>query len=152
MNKKSVVVIGAGPGGEAAAKRLAEAGAQVTLIERAALGGLCLNWGCIPTKILLEGVRLFHHARTSSVLAGGASLALNWEKLQEKKRSIVDLFRKSLDHRLGQLRVQVVRGNARFLTDHTLSVTSPNGVERIPFDAAVIATGSRPFFPPPFDG
>ncbi len=96
-------------------------------------------------------MRLFHHARTSSVLAGGASLALNWEKLQEKKRSIVDLFRKSLDHRLGQLRVQVVRGNARFLTDHTLSVTSPNGVERIPFDAAVIATGSRPFFPPPFD-
>jgi dihydrolipoamide dehydrogenase len=152
MNQKSVVVIGAGPGGEAAAKRLAEAGAQVTLVERAALGGLCLNWGCIPTKILLEGGRLFHQARASSVLSGGSSLALNWEKLQEKKRSIVDLFRKSLDQRLSQLRVRVLRGTARFLTDHTLSVTSPNGVDMISFDAAVIATGSRPFFPPPFDG
>lgn len=151
MNQKSVVVIGAGPGGEAAAKRLAEAGAQVTLVERAALGGLCLNWGCIPTKILLEGGRLFHQARASSVLSGGSSLSLNWEKLQEKKRSIVDLFRKSLDQRLSQLRVRVLRGTARFLTDHTLSVTSPNGVDMISFDAAVIATGSRPFFPPPFD-
>jgi dihydrolipoamide dehydrogenase len=55
MNAKSIVIIGAGPGGEAAAKRLAESGAQVTLVERAALGGLCLNWGCIPTKVLLEG-------------------------------------------------------------------------------------------------
>ena len=152
MNAKSVVVIGAGPGGEAAAKRLAEAGAQVTLVERAALGGLCLNWGCIPTKILLEGGRLFHQARTSPVLNGGASLALNWEKLQEKKRAVVDLFRKSLDQRLSQLRVRVVRGTARFINDRLVSVTSPDGVETIPFDAAVIATGSRPFFPPPFDG
>lgn len=151
MTTKSIIVIGAGPGGEAAAKRLAEAGAQVTLVERAALGGLCLNWGCIPTKILLEGGRLFHQARASSVLSGGSSLSLNWEKLQEKKRSIVDLFRKSLDQRLSQLRVRVLRGTARFLTDHTLSVTSPNGVDMISFNAAVIATGSRPFFPPPFD-
>lgn len=151
MTKKSVVVIGAGPGGEAAAKRLAEAGAQVTLVERAALGGLCLNWGCIPTKILLEAGRLFHQARASSVLGGGSSLSLNWEKLQEKKRFITDLFRKSLDQRLSQLRVRVARGTARFLTDHTLSVSGPNGVDMLSFDSAVIATGSRPFFPPPFD-
>lgn len=152
MDIKSVVVIGAGPGGEAAAKRLAEAGAQVTLVERAALGGLCLNWGCIPTKILLEGGRLIHRARTSSSLSGAASLSVDWEKLQEKKRSLVDFFRTSLDQRLAQLRVRVVRGTARFLSDRTLSVTSPHGVDMIPFEAAVIATGSRPFFPPPFDG
>ena len=152
MSSKSVVVIGAGPGGEAAAKKLAEAGAQVTLVERSALGGLCLNWGCIPTKILLEGGRLYHQARSSSVLSGASSLSVDWEKLQEKKRTLVDLFRKSLDQRLTQLRVRVVRGTARFLSDRTLSVTSPHGVDMIPFEGAIIATGSRPFFPPPFDG
>jgi dihydrolipoamide dehydrogenase len=150
MNSKSVVVIGAGPGGEAAAKRLAEAGAQVTLVERAALGGLCLNWGCIPTKILLEGGRLYHHARTSSVLERASSIGLNWEKLQTKKRSVVDLFRKALDQRLSQLRVRVVRGTARFSTDRSLALTGLDGDETLPFDAAVIATGSTPFFPPPF--
>lgn len=151
MTAKSIVVIGAGPGGEAAAKRLAESGAQVTLVERAALGGLCLNWGCIPTKVLLEGGRLYHHTRTSSVLEGVSSVRLNWEKLQTKKRSIVDLFRKALDQRLSQLRVRVVRGTAQFLTDQSLTVTGMDGDENISFDAAVIATGSKPFFPPPFD-
>jgi dihydrolipoamide dehydrogenase len=149
MNAKSIVIIGAGPGGEAAAKRLAESGAQVTLVERAALGGLCLNWGCIPTKVLLEGGRLYHHTRTASVLDGVSSVRLNWEKLQTKKRSIVDLFRNALDQRLSQLRVRVVRGTAQFSTDRSLTVTGVD--EPISFDAAVIATGSRPVFPPPFD-
>ncbi|MBK8575304.1 MAG: FAD-dependent oxidoreductase [Elusimicrobia bacterium] len=151
MNSKSVIVIGAGPGGEAAAKKLAEAGAQVTLVERAALGGLCLNWGCIPTKILLEGGRLFHQARSSAFLSGGSSVSMDWTKLQEKKRALVDLFRKALEQRFAQLRVRVMRGEARFVGDHALHVTGQEGTEELTFDAAVIATGSRPFFPPPFD-
>jgi dihydrolipoamide dehydrogenase len=151
MNSKSVVVIGAGPGGEAAAKKLAEAGAQVTLVERAALGGLCLNWGCIPTKILLEGGRLLHQTRKAAYLTGGSSVSLEWEKLQKRKQTLVDHFRNALDQRLTQLRVRVLRGSARFVGNRSLLVTGPNRTEEVLFDGAVIATGSRPFFPPPFD-
>jgi dihydrolipoamide dehydrogenase len=151
MNAQSVVVIGAGPGGEAAAKHLAERGIAVTLVEQGPLGGLCLNWGCIPTKILLEAGRLSHQARASAVLQGGRDVCVDWEKLQEKKRGIVDSFRNALDHRFNQLRVRMVKGTARFLSGRTLSVTGPNGSEVVPFDVAVIATGSAPFFPRPFD-
>ncbi|MBL0059257.1 MAG: dihydrolipoyl dehydrogenase [Elusimicrobia bacterium] len=151
MPSKSIVVIGGGPGGEAAAKRAAALGAEVVLVERANLGGLCLNWGCIPSKVLLEGGRLFHRLRASSSLDGVSSVSLSWEKLQEKKRSIVGNLRSSLEQRLAQLKVRVVRGDARFQNERSLVVTGPEGSRELSFDAAVIATGSRPFFPPPFD-
>lgn len=151
MNAQSVVVIGAGPGGEAVAKQLAERGVAVTLVEQGPLGGLCLNWGCIPTKILLQAGRLSHQARTSAVLQGGRDVGVDWEKLQAKKRAVVESVRAALEHRLAQLRIRVVQGTARFLSDRTLSVTGPAGNEVLSFDAAVIATGSTPFFPPPFD-
>lgn len=151
MNAKSVVVIGAGPGGEAAAKQLAERGVAVTLVDPGPLGGLCLNWGCIPTKILLEAGRLAHQARTSAVLQGGRAVGVDWEKLQAKKRAAVESIRAALEHRLAQLRIRVVKGTARFLSDRTVAVAGPDGNEVLPFDAAVIATGSKPFFPPPFD-
>lgn len=151
MNAQSVVVVGAGPGGEAAAKHLAERGVSVTLIEQGPLGGLCLNWGCIPTKILLEAGRLSYQARASGVLEGGRNVRVEWEKLQEKKRAVVESIRTALEHRLAQLRIRVVKGAARFLSDRTVAVAGPDGDEVVSFDAAVIATGSKPFFPPPFD-
>lgn len=151
MNAQSVVVIGAGPGGESAAKHLAERGVNVTLVEQGPLGGLCLNWGCVPTKILLEAGRLSHQARSSEVLNGARETRVAWEKLQEKKRAVVDSFRKALDHRLSQLRVRVIKGAAQFLSDRSLSVVGPDGNQVLAFDAAVIATGSSAFFPPPFD-
>jgi dihydrolipoamide dehydrogenase len=107
--------------------------------------------GVYPHQILLEAGRLSHQARASAVLQGGRDVCVDWEKLQEKKRGIVDSFRNALDHRFNQLRVRMVKGTARFLSGRTLSVTGPNGSEVVPFDVAVIATGSAPFFPRPFD-
>jgi dihydrolipoamide dehydrogenase len=151
LKSKSVVVIGAGPGGEAAAKRAAEWGAQVTLIERAAVGGLCLNWGCIPSKVLLEGGRLFRQLRMASYLINVSSVGVSWDLLQKKKNELVAHFQKSLEQRFGQLKIRLVRGNARFENDRSVRVTGAEGSENIIFDTAIIATGSRPFFPPPFD-
>ncbi|MBL8024023.1 MAG: dihydrolipoyl dehydrogenase [Elusimicrobia bacterium] len=151
MNSKSVVVIGAGPGGEAAAKRAAELGAQVTIIERAEVGGLCLNAGCIPSKMLLEGGRLLRQVRSAAYLVGGSTASIHWDMLQEKKRGLVTHFRKSLEQRFGQLKIRLVRGDARFVSPHSVRVTGPEGAQNIDFETAVIATGSAPFFPPPFD-
>jgi pyruvate/2-oxoglutarate dehydrogenase complex dihydrolipoamide dehydrogenase (E3) component len=85
MIAQSVVVIGAGPGGEAAAKHLAERGIAVTLVEQGPLGGLCLNWGCIPTKILLEAGRLSHQARASAVVARGSRCGRGLGKTSREK-------------------------------------------------------------------
>ncbi len=145
---KQVLVIGAGPGGEAAAKRAAARGAQVTLVEKRELGGLCLNWGCIPSKTLLEGGRLLHRARASSSLEAKEALRLNWATLQKKKEAVVTGLRNGLTQHLQRIGVRVIKGEARFAGPNKVSV---NGDE-VAFDAAVVAAGSKPFFPPPFDG
>lgn len=151
MPQKSIVIIGAGPGGEAAAKRAAQAGAQVTLVEKRDLGGLCLNRGCIPSKALLETGRLLRQARAAAdCLEGTEALRVRWESLQKRKAAVVDSLRAALAQNLSRLRVRVVAGEARFADGPSLLVRKPDGEERLPFDAAVLATGSEPFFPEPF--
>lgn len=145
MTAPHIVVVGAGPGGEAAAKRAAACGARVTLVEKNRWGGLCLNWGCIPSKALLEGARLAHAVRA----AGGT--APNWAALQKKKNNLVDGLRSSLEQNIRRLGVRFIQGEASFDDAATLRVRSESGEETLAFDAAVLATGSAPVFPPPFD-
>lgn len=142
---KKILVIGAGPGGEAAAKAAAARGASVTLAEKADLGGVCLNRGCIPSKTLLEAGRLLSLSRAASGRLEG-TLSLRWDELQKKKSSVVSGLRASLSQHLKKLGVTVLQGQARFKDAHTALV----GTEEVPFDAAVIAAGSEPFFPEPF--
>lgn len=142
---KRIAVIGAGPGGEAAAKRAAAQGAQVTLIEKADLGGVCLNRGCIPSKILLETGRALSLVRGAGAALEGAPV-LHWDELQKKKSAIVSSLRASLEQHLKKLNVTVLKGEARFKDAHTLVV----GKDEVPFDAAIVAAGSEPFFPEPF--
>src|SRR5688572_7932767 len=147
MSKPSILIIGAGPGGEAAAKRAVQNGAQVTLVEKRELGGLCLNRGCIPSKALLEGGRLLSHARAASGhLQGHENLRVDWAALQKRKTEIVTTLRSSLAQNYSRLGVKVVTGEAKFVDEKTVSV----GDKKISFDAAVLATGSTPFFPEPF--
>jgi dihydrolipoamide dehydrogenase len=148
-SKKSVVIIGAGPGGEAAAKRAAQHGFRVTLVEKRDLGGLCLNRGCIPSKTLLEAGRLLHQVRTAAeYVTGQDHLAVNWLSLQRKKTSVVASLRHALTRHLAGLGVQILNGEASFLNAKTLSVRTDQGVEKLPFDKAVLATGSRTVLPP----
>jgi dihydrolipoamide dehydrogenase len=140
-----VAVIGAGPGGEAAAKAAAARGAQVTLVEKSDLGGVCLNRGCIPSKILLEAGRLSGLARAAAGHVDGA-LTVRWDDLQKKKNAVVKNLRDSLAGHLKKLGVTVVKGEAKFKDAHTLLA----GGQEVPFDHAVVAAGSEPFFPEPF--
>jgi dihydrolipoamide dehydrogenase len=140
-----VAVIGAGPGGEAAAKEAARRGARVTLIEKAELGGTCLNRGCIPSKVLLEGARRVAGVRAGKAFLSG-DVSVRWDDLQKKKTGVLDGVRNALSAHLKKLGVEVVKGDARFKDAHTLMAA---GTE-IPFDVAVVAVGSSPFFPEPF--
>jgi dihydrolipoamide dehydrogenase len=144
-----LVVIGAGPGGEAAAKRAASAGALVTLVEKGDLGGLCLNRGCIPSKALLEGGRLLRRVRAAGAVLTGTA-ALDWTALQKKKARLVEDLRSALAGNYKRLGVKVLQGVARFTSPNAAVVEGPGGAETIAFDAAVLATGSAPYFPEPF--
>lgn len=147
---KRVLVIGAGPGGEAAAKRAAAWGASVTLIEKSQLGGLCLNWGCIPTKTLLEGGRLLHALRAAGPVVTGGPFAVDWAALRQKRDELVDGLRRSLEQDLSRRGVRVIAGAAEFVDAGRARVRTASGEEMIDFDGAVLATGSEPVFPRPF--
>ena len=148
-----VVVIGAGPGGYTAAFRAADLGRKTLLVERyAALGGVCLNVGCIPSKALLH---------TAEVISGAAAMAehgvefgkpvITLTKLAAWKNAVVAQLTKGLAGLAKQRKVEVLTGVARFVSPNMLEVTSDDGVVRVGFDNAIIAAGSQateiPSFP-----
>ncbi len=146
---KHLVVIGSGPGGYAAAFHAADHGLQVTLIggdENP--GGVCLYRGCIPSKTYLHVAKLLNEAREAA--AWGVTFsepAIDIDRLRGWKESVVG----SLTGGLGQLakarKVTYRQGTAQFRDARSLMVTGPGGEQVVEFDAAIIATGSRPVMP-----
>ena len=144
-----VVVIGSGPGGYAAAFRAADLGLQTTLVERYdALGGVCLNVGCIPSKALLHAAKVV--AETEEMAAHGISFGepqIDLPALGAWKDSVVGRLTGGLAGLAKQRKVTVVHGEATFASDHVLKV----GDTTIGFDNAIIAVGSSaislPFLP-----
>lgn len=143
--KKEVVVIGGGPGGQAAAIRAADLGAAVTLVEERDLGGTCLNRGCIPTKVFLEAarlVRLLPRADTMGIEVGQWSF--NLARLVDRKEKVVSDLRKSLGKLLDSRHVKVVNGRGRIESRDKVVVEGRGGFAELHCDSIVIATGSRP--------
>jgi dihydrolipoamide dehydrogenase len=141
-----LVVLGAGPGGYTAAFRAADLGVQVGLIERwPTLGGVCLNVGCIPSKALLHAAKVIEEAGSMSdfgVVFGPPTIDL--EKLRSWKQSVVGRLTQGLSGLAKQRKVQVIRGEARFLSPHRLLVTSPEGETVVGFEQCIVAAGSEP--------
>ncbi len=151
------VVIGAGPGGYVAAIRLAQLGQKTALVERDSLGGVCLNWGCIPSKALIAAANMVEDLRSAAErgisgepkCAEQCSHALDIAKLREFKDAVV----KKLARGVGMLakgnRVEVIRGTARFVSANAIDVGS--GKARVEARAFVVATGASPIALPGFD-
>lgn len=140
-----LVVIGAGPGGYVASIRAAQLGQEVTLIEKDLLGGICLNWGCIPSKAMIEVAGLKHQLSKASemgLVAKGVSLDM--AKLHEWKNGIVEKLRKGIDRLLSKNGIDVIQGKATFTEPGKLSVESREGLQRFDYEKAILATGSRP--------
>jgi dihydrolipoamide dehydrogenase len=146
------VVIGAGPGGYVAAIRLAQLGKKTALVEKESLGGVCLNWGCIPSKALIAAANLVEEIRGASdrgILADAARVDV--DKLRAFKDGVV----KKLVGGVGQLEkgngVEVVRGTARFVAKDAVEVRGADGEPlRIEAKAFIVATGARPIEIPGF--
>ena len=139
-----VVVLGAGPGGYTAAFRAADLGKQVVLIEKyAALGGVCLNVGCIPSKALLHLAKVISEAE--EVGHHGVTFAkpkIDIDAIRSWKESVIGKLTGGLAGLAKQRKVQVVRGTAKFTSPNSLSVQTAEGEKVITFDNAIVAAGS----------
>jgi dihydrolipoamide dehydrogenase len=138
-----VAIIGSGPGGYVAAIRAAQLGLEVTLIEKDIIGGVCLNWGCIPSKALIHVSDLkqqIEHADTVGLISNGVKVDLG--KLMKWKDGVVEKLRRGVESLLKQHKVQVVMGTARMTGDRSFSVETKEGVHRFEFEHCILATGS----------
>jgi dihydrolipoamide dehydrogenase len=146
-DKKNIAVVGAGPGGYAAAFLAADLGMQVTLIDRDLNpGGVCLYVGCIPSKALLHVAAVMseaQHAASWGVEFGKPQVDL--DKLRGFKNDVVKKLTGGLGQLAKQRKVNYLRGTARFVDSHTLAVKKLEGGEdQLKFDNIILATGSRP--------
>jgi dihydrolipoamide dehydrogenase len=152
-----IAILGAGPGGYVAAIRAAQLGARVTVVEQAKLGGVCLNWGCIPSKALLSVIELGDKVKKASdlglVLQGPVSYDL--ARMVSRKDKVVATLVKGIATLFKEWGIEHILGQGRLKNERTITVTKPDGSELdIQADALVIATGSSwPNLPQfPIDG
>jgi dihydrolipoamide dehydrogenase len=141
-----IVVVGGGPGGYVAAIRAAQLGMKVTLVEREHLGGICLNWGCIPTKALLrtsEIARTLEHAEEFGIQVKGYEI--DFKKVIERSRKVASQLSGGIKHLLKKNKVQVVDGFGKLLGKGRLEVLDKGGkkIAEVTAKHIILATGAR---------
>jgi dihydrolipoamide dehydrogenase len=139
-----VIVIGAGPGGYVAAIRLAQLGKTVAIVEREHLGGICLNWGCIPTKALLRSAEVFHLMHRAkdfglSVEKPGFDL----EAVVKRSRKVAGQLTSGIGHLMKKNKITVVMGAAKIEAPGKVSVKTDKGTEELTAPEIILATGAR---------
>src|SRR5512139_3820440 len=151
--KTEIVVVGAGPGGYAAAFYAADLGKRVILVEREKrLGGVCLNQGCIPSKALLHAAHTITSARESERRGlVFAAPSIDVVKLRSWKESILTRLAGGIAQLAKARGVQVIHGRGYFEDSHTLRVETEQGQQFIKYDHAIVAVGSKPALPKAFD-
>src|SRR3989304_3749145 len=142
-----LAVMGAGPGGYVAAIRAAQLGMRVTLIERDRLGGVCLNWGCIPTKALLQNslvLSLFRRAAEFGIHV--ENLRADFGHAVRRSRQAAERLSKGVEYLMKKNKVGVCMGEARFTSANELEITDGAGktIKGIRAGRGLPATGGRP--------
>ncbi len=140
-----VVVIGAGPGGYVAAIRAAQLGLKTAIIEREHLGGICLNWGCIPTKAMLRSAEVFHlMERAAEFGLKAENLDYDLDKVVDRSRGVAKQLSGGVGHLLKKNKVTVIMGEATIPAKGKVSVKTDKGTEDLTATKGIIlATGAR---------
>jgi dihydrolipoamide dehydrogenase len=139
-----VVVIGAGPGGYVAAIRASQLGQKVAIVEREHLGGICLNWGCIPTKALLRSAEVFHlmhRAKEFGLTVQGASYDL--DAVVARSRGVAKQLSGGIGHLMKKNKITVFMGAATLPKAGVVSVKTDKGIEDLAAKSIILATGAR---------
>lgn len=152
--QKHIAILGAGPGGYVAAIRAAQLGARVTVVENQVLGGVCLNWGCIPSKALLAVVELGEKAKKASEfgLKLDGPVSYDLARMVSRKNKVVENLVKGIATLFKTWGIEHLDGTGELLDERTVRVAKRDGTEaRVQADALVLATGSSwpnlPLFP-----
>ena len=151
--KTELLVIGAGPGGYAAAFYAADRGKKVVLVDKGdSLGGVCLNRGCIPSKALLHAAEVMHEANHANEMGITFSKPkLDIDKLRTWKDSVVSKLGGGIQSLAKKRNVTVIKGRALFDSNQSVRVETEKGQHHVEFEKAIIAVGSKPSLPPAFD-
>ncbi|HOV79049.1 MAG TPA: dihydrolipoyl dehydrogenase [Bacillota bacterium] len=143
-----VVVIGGGPGGYVAAIRAAQLGKKTCLVEKQALGGVCLNRGCIPTKTIIKSINVLNTVKSAEKFGvrgvDAEQCRVDLSQVQQRKRQVVKKLTGGVAYLLNANGVEVVQGEAGFIDNHTIKV----GERAVSGEHMIIATGSLPVEPP----
>ncbi|MCF8260781.1 MAG: dihydrolipoyl dehydrogenase [Melioribacteraceae bacterium] len=149
MSKKyDIAILGGGPGGYVAAIRAGQLGYKTVVIDKDNLGGICLNWGCIPTKSLLKNAELYdlmnNHAGEFGIKVDGLSFDFN--KIIKRSRGISDRITKNVEMLVKKNKIDRIRGFGTLVSQNEISVVDTDGkeIEKISADKIIIATGARP--------
>jgi dihydrolipoamide dehydrogenase len=141
-----IIVIGGGPAGYAAAIRAGQLKQRVLCVEKENLGGTCLNWGCIPTKALLEDGAFVRRLRTESAERGVTlgDIKVDFSKIVARSRAIADKLAKGIGHLFKKYLVQHVMGVGQVLGAHKVKVTSKEGTKEYTAQHIIVAVGAKP--------
>lgn len=144
--KFEIAVIGSGPGGYVAAIRAAQLGKKVAIIERAELGGICLNWGCIPTKALLKSAHVFEYLNHAEDFGFNKidNIGFEFGNIISRSRGVADRMSKGVQFLMKKNKIEVIQGEAKILPGKKIAVKAADGTStEVSADHIIIATGGR---------
>ena len=151
MKKFDAIIIGAGPGGYCAAIRLGQLGVKTAIVEKGELGGVCLNWGCIPSKAYIAAAKIFENVQDAAEIGITTSKpSIDLAKTRTWKDGVVKRLTSGIGVLIQKAGVEIINGEASFKDAHTLKIKGTKGEEEVAFDHCMIATGSRSLEIPPF--
>ncbi|HOC04686.1 MAG TPA: dihydrolipoyl dehydrogenase [Bacteroidales bacterium] len=146
MNEFDLIIIGSGPGGYVAAVRASQLGMKVALVEKAETGGICLNWGCVPTKALLKSAQVLEYARRAADygINAGEAPAPDFGAVIARSRGVADMMSKGVQYLLKKYNVPVISGFGRLKGAGAVEVEAADGTKEI-YNAKhiILATGAR---------
>jgi dihydrolipoamide dehydrogenase len=144
--KYDVLIIGSGPGGYVAAIRASQLGMKTAVVERAELGGICLNWGCIPTKALLKSAQVFNYMKHASDygITSDGDFSPDFEKIVDRSRNVANGMSKGIQFLFGKNKIEVLNGHGKLIKKNTVEITNDQG-EKTQVEAThiILATGAR---------
>ena len=148
-----VIVLGSGPGGYVAAIRCAQLGLKTAIVERELLGGICLNWGCIPTKALLRSAEILHYAQHASDygLKIAGTIEADLEAVVKRSRGVAKQLNAGVTHLMKKNKITVHMGTGTMTGPTSLTLKGEKGEEKLSAKHVIVATGARardlPFAP-----
>jgi dihydrolipoamide dehydrogenase len=141
-----VTVIGGGPGGYVAAIRASQLGLKVGLVEKEKLGGICLNWGCVPSKALLKSAELMHSIKRAEEFGLMVKdVSVDWSKIIKRSRDVSERIVKGVEYLMKKNKIEVIPGTAKLTGKTSIEVTKDGkATEAITSASIILATGARP--------